>query len=30
VLARGKIVYEASTKEVDVATFRSDFKRVTA
>ena len=30
VLARGKIVYEASTKAVDVATFRSDFKRVTA
>jgi len=30
VLARGKIVYEASTKVVDVATFRSDFKRVTA
>ncbi len=29
VLARGKIVYEASTKDVDVATFRSDFKRVT-
>jgi heme exporter protein A len=30
VMARGKIVYEASTKAVDVATFRSDFKRVTA
>ena len=29
VLARGKIVYEASTKDVDVATFRSEFKRVT-
>jgi heme exporter protein A len=29
VLARGKIVYEASTQDVDVATFRSDFKRVT-
>ena len=30
VLARGKIVYEARTAEVDVATFRSEFKRVTA
>jgi heme exporter protein A len=29
VMARGKIVYEANTKDVDVATFRSDFKRVT-
>ena len=29
VLARGKLVYEARTKDVDVATFRSDFKRVT-
>ena len=29
VLARGKIVYEARTAEVDVATFRSEFKRVT-
>jgi heme exporter protein A len=29
VLARGKIVYEARTTEVDVATFRSEFKRVT-
>ena len=29
VLARGKIVYEARTSEVDVATFRSDFRRVT-
>ena len=29
VLARGKIVYEARTSEVDVATFRADFKRVT-
>jgi heme exporter protein A len=30
VLARGKIVYQARTSEVDVATFRSEFKRVTA
>lgn len=30
VLARGKIVYQARTTEVDVATFRSEFKRVTA
>jgi heme exporter protein A len=30
VLARGKIVYEARTAEVDVATFRNEFKRVTA
>ena len=29
VLARGKIVYEARTYEVDVATFRSEFRRVT-
>ena len=29
VLARGKIVYEAHTTEVDVATFRSEFRRVT-
>ncbi len=29
VLARGKIVYEARTNEVDVATFRSEFRRVT-
>jgi heme exporter protein A len=29
VLARGKIVYQARTVEVDVATFRSEFKRVT-
>ncbi|MBI5565943.1 MAG: heme ABC exporter ATP-binding protein CcmA [Chloroflexi bacterium] len=29
VLARGKIVYEARTTEVDVATFRSEFRRVT-
>jgi heme exporter protein A len=29
VLARGKIVYEARTADVDVATFRSAFKRVT-
>lgn len=29
ILARGKIVYEARTAEVDVTTFRSDFKRVT-
>jgi heme exporter protein A len=29
VLARGKIVYQARTTEVDVATFRSEFKRVT-
>ena len=29
VLARGKIVYEARTADVDVATFRSEFKRVT-
>jgi heme exporter protein A len=29
VLARGKIVYQAYTTEVDVATFRSEFKRVT-
>jgi heme exporter protein A len=28
-LARGKIVYEARTADVDVATFRSAFKRVT-
>lgn len=30
VLARGKIVYEARTATVDVTTFRSEFKRVTA
>jgi heme exporter protein A len=30
VLARGKIVYQARTADVDVATFRSEFKRVTA
>ena len=30
VLARGKIVYEARTAAVDVTTFRSEFKRVTA
>jgi heme exporter protein A len=30
VLARGKIVYQALTAEVDVATFRNEFKRVTA
>ncbi len=30
VLARGKIVYEARTTEIDVNTFRSEFKRVTA
>jgi heme exporter protein A len=29
VLARGKIVYQARTAEVDVATFRSEFRRVT-
>jgi heme exporter protein A len=29
VLARGKIVYQARTAEVDVATFRDEFKRVT-
>jgi heme exporter protein A len=29
VLARGKIVYQARTADVDVATFRSEFKRVT-
>jgi heme exporter protein A len=29
VLARGKIVYEARTTDVDVATFRSEFTRVT-
>jgi heme exporter protein A len=29
VLARGKIVYQARTAAVDVATFRSEFKRVT-
>lgn len=29
VLARGKIVYEARTTEVDVATFRAEFRRVT-
>jgi heme exporter protein A len=29
VLARGKIVYEARTAEVDVTTFRREFKRVT-
>jgi hypothetical protein len=29
VLARGKIVYQARTAAVDVATFRSDFRRVT-
>ncbi len=29
VLARGKIVYEARTREVDVTTFRGEFKRVT-
>jgi heme exporter protein A len=29
VLARGKIVYEARTSEVDVTTFRSEFRRVT-
>ena len=29
VLARGKIVYEARTAQVDVATFRAEFKRVT-
>jgi len=29
VLARGKIVYQARTAEVDVATFRHEFKRVT-
>ncbi len=29
VLARGKIVYEARTSEVDVTTFRGEFKRVT-
>ncbi|HZY42224.1 MAG TPA: ABC transporter ATP-binding protein, partial [Anaerolineae bacterium] len=29
VLARGKIVYEARTTEVDVATFRSEYRRVT-
>ena len=27
--ARGKIVYEARTAQVDVATFRAEFKRVT-
>jgi heme exporter protein A len=30
VIARGKLVYEAHTREVDVATFRSEFRRVTA
>jgi heme exporter protein A len=29
VLARGKIVYDARTADVDVATFRSEFRRVT-
>lgn len=29
VLARGKIVYQARTTEVDVATFRAEFRRVT-
>ena len=29
VLARGKIVYQAHTADVDVVTFRSEFKRVT-
>ncbi|MFN8598765.1 MAG: heme ABC exporter ATP-binding protein CcmA [Anaerolineae bacterium] len=29
VMARGKIVYEARTSEVDVQTFRSEFRRVT-
>jgi heme exporter protein A len=29
VLARGKIVYEARTGDVDLATFRAEFKRVT-
>lgn len=29
VLARGKIVYQARTAEVDMATFRSEFRRVT-
>jgi heme exporter protein A len=29
VLARGKIVYEARTDQIDVTTFRSEFKRVT-
>jgi heme exporter protein A len=30
VLARGKIVYEARTADVDAATFRNEFKRVTS
>ncbi len=30
VIARGKLVYEARTREVDVAMFRSEFRRVTA
>lgn len=30
VIARGQIVYEARTGAVDVATFRSEFRRVTA
>jgi ABC-type multidrug transport system ATPase subunit len=29
VLARGKIVYQARAAEVDVVTFRHEFKRVT-